>query len=535
MKVKLWLLIAIFVGNSYTAFAQNNQTVIPSSSEIYEYLRVILAEQGKVSGIQERPASKDMILNVFEKIDYDKLSDSARLLYSEVMESLTPTPIYTEKEKLAVDLSLDINLETYFQTDPHNVDWIKPELDHMDFITIPIEAWFFNSIYGRWNLSLAKDPFLYGKVPDHDGYWSNVPVNTSQIDFQFPYVGYFAAGSNHWNLQIGRDTLNYGSGRSGNFLISGNLPYYSFFRAKTYWDAFTFSYSAIDLEPWSEDPDTPGTFIQTKKMLVSHGFTFNFIPRIRIGINESLLQTGFDELSLNYLNPLMIFHNYYMDGFNSFLTVDVEVNVWKGINVYGVFALDQVQTAYEIDRYDATAIPNAYGYLIGTEISVPYSDGYWLGTLEWVYTNPWLYLEDSTASFIWTGQIVSNVDGRYFKELPLGYPSGPDSLNLYASIGYTKPKHYSVEGGYTLRVQGAHNVVDTVWSDDEGAAEMKTPTGIVETTHSLLIEAIWYPSFYSHIKEIGTSIGYIFVENENNILDEDHQDFQCSFHLSFSY
>ena len=108
-------------------------------------------------------------------------------------------------------------------------------------------------------------------------------------------------------------------------------------------------------------------------------------------------------------------------------------------------------------------------------------------------------------------------------------------MNLFASLGYTKLHVYSLEGGYTLKVKGEQNLVDTLWSDAEGAAALQTPTGTTETTHSIWIDAVWYPSFYSHIKEIGTGFAYAFIENENNIKNEDYQDFQWSFHISLNY
>lgn len=543
MKNKIWLLIVFFISSSFFLYSQNNQTLIPVSSIVYDYLKVLLAEQGRVIDFLERPASKNIILDSLEDLNYNELSDSLKSIYAELIHELRPTPIYQEEGKLAVDLSLDINLETYFQTDTNHIDWLKPDSERSDFISIPLEWWFFDYVYGQMEFLLAKNPFLYEQTPAHDGYWMNIPVNFSQIDFQYPYVGYLAAGGDHWDMQIGRDNLSYGSGTSGNFLISGNLPYYSFFRVKTFWDKFAYNYTLMDLEPWSGDTDLSSLYFrgedkgydQLTQTLISHGFTFNLIPRIRFGFKEYLLLGDFNP-SLNYLNPFMIFHNYYVSGFNSFLTVDLEVNVVKGVNVYGVLALDQVQTSYEIDRYDATAIPNAYGYLLGVDFSIPKAKGYWHGNIEWVYTNPWLYLDElGDASFIWTGYIVSNEGGRYLKNLPFGYSSGPDSMNLFASIGYNMLNSYSIEGGYTLKLKGEQNVVDTTWSDDEGAASLKTPTGITEINHSVWIDAVWYPSFYSPLKEIGTGIAYAFIENEGNISNENYQDFQWSFHISFSY
>jgi len=539
MKEKVLLLIVFLISSTFFVFSQNNQTLIPANSKVYDYLKVLLSEQGRVLDFLERPASRNIIINSLEDIDYNKLSDSSKVIYTELFNELKPTPIYQEEDKLAVDFSMDIILETYFQTDSSHINWLKPDSERSDFITIPLEWWIFDSIYGKMDFLLAKNPFLYEQIPAHDGYWINIPVNISQIDFQYPYVGYLAAGGDHWDMQIGRDNLNYGSGRSGNFLVSGNLPYYSFFRVKTFWEKFSYNYTLMDLEPWSTDTGLSslysGDYEQIPKTLVSHGFTFNIIPKTRFGFKEYLLFGNFNP-SLNYLNPFMIFHNYYVGGFNSFLTVDIEVNVLKGINIYGVLAVDQYQTAYEIDRYDATAIPNAYGYLVGADFSIPYSKGYWYGNVEWVYTNPWLYLDEvSDASFVWTGYIVSNEGGRYLKNLPFGYPSGPDSMNLFTSLGYTKLHKYSFEGGYTLQMKGEQNLIDTLWSDAEGAASLQTPTGITEISHSVWIDAVWYPSFYFHLKEIGTGIAYAFIENEGNINNADYQDFQWSFHISLSY
>ncbi len=84
-------------------------------------------------------------------------------------------------------------------------------------------------------------------------------------------------------------------------------------------------------------------------------------------------------------------------------------------------------------------------------------------------------------------------------------------------------------------IKGEQNLIDTLWSDTEGAAFLQTPTGISEINHSIWVDAVWYPAFYSHLKEIGTGLAYSFIENEGNINNENYHDFQCSFHISFHY
>ena len=535
MKLKFLLSIMLLFFGGTILFSQNTQDMVPVSSRVYEYLQVLAAQQNKVTIIIERPASRQKILGELDKLEYDQLSSSAQALYQQVLQELKPSPLYTEAGGLAIDVGMEMNLEGYAEADSEHVRFAVPDTGRRALLKIPLEAWLFDSFYGKFEMPVKKEPFLYERVPDHGGNWINLPVTMSQIDYQFPYVAYLNAGGEHWNLQIGRDVLRYGSGHGGNFLIGDHIPYYSFVRAETFWEGFTFYYSAIDLEPWDTiNPSASGAgdseFVH--KVLFSHGFVFSFIPRLRLSLRESSLLSEFDP-SLNYLNPLMMFHNWYLDSSNSIMTVDAKWNVYKGVNLYSVLAIDQLQTFFELQRYDnAATTPNAYGYMLGSEVSVVRERGYWLGNIEWVYTNPWLYIhENANANLLWTGQIRSNVDGTYFKQLPLGYPDGPDSMNLQGRVSYTRPDRFCASGGYSFTVQGEQTVV-TPWEKSEAAASLRTPTGTAEFTHTAWTQFAWYPYGLPLLSEIGTGLSYVYVLNENHTDGADYHDLQLTLHVA---
>ncbi len=509
------------------SFPQNNQTLVPASSIVYEYLRVLTAEQKEIPRIAEKPASKAMILDTLEQVEYNDLAPSSKRIYEELLHELKPRPFYSEPEGMALDVEAEINLETYYQGDYKKTEWQQQDSSRLPFLNFPVEGWFSHSLYARFDLTMRKVPFLYEVSPSHDGRWINVPVNMAQLDYQFPPSAYIAAGGPHWGVQLGRDTLSYGSGRTGNFLISDEIPYFNFVRARTDWDAFSFFYTAIDLEPRDAEQSD-------QRYLFSHGFMLNFIPRLRITIKESSLLAD-KEPSLTYINPLYMFHNWYLESSNSILTVDAELNLMKGVNLYGVLAVDQLKTFFEQMFYSDNYTPDAFGYLLGTEVSLPFSEGYWLGNIEWVYTNPWLYIhEENNADLVWTGNIESNVDGAFTKTMPLGYPSGPDSMLLHSSLSYMKPRFYRLGGGYSFQLKGEQSI-DTEWDDTKEAFMRTTPTGTAETTHALWCNLTWYPRVFTPLKEIGTGLTYLFTRNEKNIEGSDAQDLQWSVRFSVAF
>jgi len=546
MLLMLLLLSSLAAGfSAQNLAAQNDQGMFPVSSAIYEYLDVVAAEAGEVPNHFERPATRAQILDTVDEIDYGKLSPAARRLYDEIMRELEVEPDYTEGDGLAVAFEAELNLETYLQEDPDHVEWKEAEHERLPFLNFPIQAWLFDSVYTRVEFPLKKVPFVYEDKARHLGRWTNVPLTMSQIDYQYPPVAYISAGGSHWNVQAGRDALSYGSGRSGNFLIGEHIPYYNFVRAKTFWDAFTFYYTVIDLEKWNTGAENIGDEDErnVQRTLMSHGFVFNFIPRLRLSVRESSMLTDYAP-TIQYLNPFFAFHNWYVEtnnednpiAANSILTVDAKVNVARGLNLYGVLTVDQYQTFFEIYRYDSGSTPNAYGYMLGTELSVPAGKGYWLGNVEWVYTNPWLYIhEKSNATLIWTGQIESNVDGSFYKHLPIGYPTGPDSMNLFASIGYTKPRAYRLKGGYEMKIKGAQNVIETVWEKSGKAASMTTPTGVIERSHTAWLEGAVQPKGFGPLEELGSGLAYIWLANEHNIRGEDYRELQVSFHVGLRF
>ncbi|MCF7914816.1 MAG: hypothetical protein K9L66_06610 [Spirochaetaceae bacterium] len=540
MNPKRYLLLFLCIIVSSLVAAQNTQTIIPASSIVYEYLNVLSAQQSKVPPLTERPATKELILDALDMVDYHQLSSSALHIYEELLRELKPQPGYTEPEGLSLSFKAEVNLETYMQTDYAHVDWLQADSQRLPFIYVPIEGWFSDRLYARFDYPIRKVPFLFEESPRHDGRWINVPLDMGQIDYQFPSSAYLAAGGDHWNLQLGRDSLSYGSGRSGNFLISDEIPYHNFFRAQTNWRSFSFYYTAIDLAPLDAEEfgHLPGIAephsYEEHRYLFSHGIMLNPIPRLRITIKESSMLAE-KAPSLRYSNPFYSFHNWYLDSSNSILTIDGELNLLQGVNVYGILTVDQFKTFFEEMFYGNNTTPNAYGYMMGTEITVPRADGYWLANAEWVYTNPWLYIhENSNARFIWTDRIESNVDGAFSQSLPLGYPSGPDSMNLHSSVAYAKPQLYRVEGGYIFRLKGEQSI-KSEWSDTEEAASLRTPTGTAETTHALWCELTWYPRIVPYLQEIGTSLAYVNIRNEGNTKAADYQDLQWSLRISLSF
>ncbi len=379
------------------------------------------------------------------------------------------------------------------------------------------------------NIEVRKEPILIEEEPSH---LFNITDSFGEIDYHFPYRAFLSVGGPHWNLQLGRDYLSWGNGLTGNFIISDDAGYQEFLRGTTFWRNFKYSAIFVGMENW--DPDRIRMMDEMQKSFFAHRVEIMLFDRLNLALSEGLVMEA-PYPDLRFYNPLMVFHNWFLNDYhgNVILGVEGELTLTPWFYLYGQYALDQRTSAYERERYPSVAEPDSYGYIAGGEARVPAGPGYITARAEWVLTSPWLYLIGAQPTLIQQRKLISNYLGRklIFTE-PLGHPEGPDTIIYTGSAGYDVPGFGDVSLGLTYRIRG-EKTIHSEYRTGEEAMALETPSGDTpEKTWIVRLSAVVRP--FSFL-EAGVDLSYLLSENDDNLSGERLEDFQAVLRLSVEY
>lgn len=491
------------------ARGQNNQTVIPVRSEVYDLVRSLYVEQrlGLPSGAQ--PWTVEELEHHLRRIDQRRLSAAGRSAWDRIQELAAPRRAYGEEGGFAFGFSLEASLETYFhigeKPDPGIDDkddiilpddevWEHGSRDRLPLLRLPLEVWLFDGFYALLEIEARQEPRVSILEPETP--W-NLITDPFDVYAHIPFRAFVAGGGEHWSVQFGRDTLSWGNGVGGNLMLSDSAGYMDFVRASTWWRAFKFTTVYAGLEPWltdaelANDPDILGEAAPREpdryKAFFAHRFEWRIRNVIGLGFTEAMI-FGRKVPDVGYLNPLMAFHNWFENKITNInLALEAEWTPIPGLALYAQYVLDQWQTPVETATYaDASDEPNSYGYLLGVEALRPAGAGWIEASLEWIHSNPWLYTQRFASPLLsYTVRRRITASHRYFLDRPLGWEYGPDADSKVLTVGYRVPGRWSAALSAELRAKGGLTIAD-VYPDSDAAptagpyddpADARTPTG----------------------------------------------------------
>ncbi|MBN2184136.1 MAG: hypothetical protein JW746_02295 [Candidatus Krumholzibacteriota bacterium] len=162
---------------------------------------------------------------------------------------------------------------------------------------------------------------------------------------------YLAVSGNRWRVLVGRDYLNWGSGRDEGLLISRSAGSFDQLSASVSLGRFTLSTIHVVLEP------------EMPRRLAGHRLRVNLPGGAWLGLSETVVYTGRD-IDGAYLLPAGSYYaNQYneSDDDNILIGLDWKIPVINGLILYGELLIDDFQ--YE-DRQDA---PDRIGLNIAAE------------------------------------------------------------------------------------------------------------------------------------------------------------------------
>jgi hypothetical protein len=264
----------------------------------------------------------------------------------------------------------------------------------------------------------------------------------------------------------------------------------------------------------------------TQRYLYVHRFDVNLFGRVAIGVTEGLM-VGNSALELRYLNPVSIFHSFFSwfdydewgnipewgDMTGSLFAVDADWTIIPSLAVYGQFMMNQATTPGEAEGYPDNQAPNAFGYLLGTELTRDFAG--WQSNLyaEWMYADPYLYtLSSPFASYIWMRRLSPGGKEHSMRYTWIGHPEGRDIMLFALGASASKDK-WSFSADFSYIMRGEHTILWD-WNLGRGYTDQKTPSGTPEHTLKGVFGAQWKPlSFLTVQGQIGGAIKAINADH----------------------
>ena len=524
--------------------------MIPAGDPVLDDLRYIITESGHTFLSFTPPLSPGEIQRFLDSIDVSSLSRPAADTYYRIKNRVNPkTRIGFTHDIFSFQMNANANLEGRVRFND-DISWYPEHSKVLPMISIPFRFHFVNSF------QLYFEPFFQidSTYFNNNKYFSsNLLMNIEQIEGTVPFRAFGAAGNSWLNFQIGRDRLSFGTGESGNLAISDNPPYYDFARFSVF--SKYFKYSALVSQMPLAITDAIYENVQTLKdenklmrtmhrYLYMHRIDINLFERVSFGISEGVI-AGNSAPELRYLNPLMIFHSFFSfwdypqwdagttappgtgDMNGSLFSLELNWNIIKSLSVYGQFVMNQYALGFERRNWP-DQVPNGLGYMAGARYSHSFKKWGSLFYFEFIYTDPYLYLNPSPFASLIHMQTLGYSPNRYIYTF-IGYPR--DTIACSLGARFFNGDYLVVNGIFTWQSRGEHGI-KWDWKKTKEAGEERTPSGIAENKYIIGADVEWKVLPFL---TLGGSLTGIFALNNNNVFGENTAGGQFDFSVRFSY
>lgn len=525
---------------------KNLQRIIPLSSPLYEELDRLYLLAGKSRPSAARPWSADEADKILTALPEDDLSGTEKASFSIVRSEILSGAEDTGPGRAAGRVTKNINIEGYFKTDSEREEREHGYEERKPLIYIPFEGWFFQNLYSTLDLSVKEE---YAAIAGSDDNYTNIPSKLTDLDWYFPFRAFISLGGEHWNIQAGRDKASWGSGVTGNMLLSDYSDFYNLIKFTTYWDRFKFTSVYIGLDPWltndekeidSDGADDNGlaggyeNFGELYKAFFGHRIEYRVKDNLALALSEAIM-FGNKYINPAELNPVFVLHNLFIPEYsNAIASIEADYTMIRGLNLYMQFVMDEFQVpGYETDD----SRPGANGLLTGLTFTKPLEKGYLTFKGEAAKTDPYLYNRwHPLTRFTNRRRIWSTYLDKYeYINKPMGYREGPDAVILYGSAGFDRPGKFSasLDGKFSMKGE-LNSSLDDPLSYDTGkdASNLEILSGTVEKE---LVTGI-----HGTIKPVtditlSTDIYWVHISDMDNISGKTVNDLEIAFSVGLVF
>ena len=516
--VSVIVFCSVILSTLIAANGVNQQKIYPIDTPVFEALTQLYISNGLALPSTTGPWSTNELVLMLNRIDENSLNSIEKVTYDYLYNTL-----YGEEK--VVDFGLDINLEGYYHTNTTDFtmpdDWIYTYEDRKPLFDITLETSLSEHFYGFSSLAITSAQFedgnntvgpitsLYGKNTFTSNIFLLHPLTDgnpgfNHLDFGMPYRAFGAFGGDGWSVQVGREQLSWGAGKSGNFVLGDQVHYHNVGRMTAYSENFKYTFLSSFFPHPSEYYSTAplvygghvdyGTTQRTPltgiNMFMAHRLEWRmFQQKLNFALTETIMYQSLENsLDLRILSPAAIFHNYYIrSNANSILALEVDVTPIKHLNIYGQMVIDEFALPGEPTAGVSGALPTSFGYMIGAQGNYPVMNGFVYGSFEWAQTDPYLYLRDNGDYGQDPGEYGINYvvavreymrRGVLYDEDFLGYEYGGDAIVLNGQVGYKEFGKWHATANLFYMMHGTHDMW-TLWDQEDGTngtSEETTPT-----------------------------------------------------------
>ncbi len=468
---------------------------------LIEDLRLVSRQAGGSLLSLTPPFSGAEVAAALSGIDTAALSPGGSAAYSRIRSAIETSPAFADGP-IGFSVGKELTLEGRLRSDAA-IAWTRDEGDSRSFLRFPIEIFLGDSAYAAGDLDVRADPTFYEGGSDLIG--TNVPFAAERIDLNVPLRAFLAAGGGWWTFQLGRDTLDFGSGLTGNLAISDDPDYHDFARLSLFSPNFKYSLlvsqmplSVNDLcaegfGPFAGDEQAdPALDFTTQRYLYYHRWDIRLFGRLSIGLGEGAM-VGNSAPELRFLNPLTIYHSFFSwkdydawkaesgaegDMVGSLMNLELDWAVFPSFALYGQAVMNQFATSYEKEKWPEDGSPNGLGFLAGIEYVTDYSGTAASFAFEAVYADPYLYtLSSPFSSYIWMRRL-SALSGKEPRYAWIGHPEGRDFM-LFALRARIIREPYALVLKASYKLQGEHGL-KWDWKRGPDSSSQSTPSGVSE-------------------------------------------------------
>ena len=455
--IKKYILLIIAALSIAPLSAYNLQKVYPIDTNLFRQIRTLLISSGYSEPSTSGPWSAAELKSMVKALDTGTLNQHQKDLYLEILKQLEQGNPTLHSSTLSASFEPILTTEAYIHTNTASDmnDILSPfgYADQKALISIPLEVWLDESVYGTFDLDFRKVAF---KTKDftYETVESNIFFSTSNMENNYPMHALMAWGNNNSQLIFGRDRLSWGSGETGNFLVGSSADYYDFMQYTIFGSAFRYTYLMTQFNTINGETGSVGytVFGKDYQVYIAHRYEIQPTSFLQFSITESSF-FAVDGLDIRMFAPVMFLHNY--NNFkigqngqgNNILAFELSITPKETYNVYMQCVIDQIQFANELTNgmIEDDTLPPAYGVMLGLRKEQVLPQATLSIFLEGVYTSPYLYLNTryitdandpdrfsySDYDFIVGNSSSSQSFGRF-----LGYKYGPDAIIAAFGIKY---------------------------------------------------------------------------------------------------
>ncbi|MDR2149801.1 MAG: capsule assembly Wzi family protein [Spirochaetaceae bacterium] len=446
-----YLFVCIFCIISKLLPAQT-QEFIPLSSSFYTQIDALYQIYGLGSPSSVRPWTKAEALIILKRLDPAQMTPELVPVYDTLYKEAAAPLRFSLGDSVRMDAHVMLALELYTHSNTSDFvneeDWLKGYAQRAPFtkldLNLSLGNWFYltSDIRYSWNFnSQGQDSYCtptgIGALIPQTGaeeypirtfaaafaqrFTLNIPPQTLDIDCIFPKRAFLSFGGAHWNFSFGRESLQWGNGQSGNFLIGSHRDFDNFVRFAAFYDKFRYDLLMTIYDKYNYDGSG-----EKSRYFMLHRLEFRVLPQLVLSLSENIMyQDAY--FNIRYLNPAFIYHNWdESDLFNALAHLELDFAFAPHWNFYLQGALDQARAPNESDSE-----ADAWGILGGIEYAHALTFGKRNAvlnlSLEGAYTSPVLYRRDRVDFMILNRRISFNEGNVYALEY-IGYQYGGDAL-----------------------------------------------------------------------------------------------------------